>query len=353
MKKERGRKRSETALGIDISRFFKPATPDKRAMAVFFALLLIALMAYLPGMIDKQKSLLTVKEESFLAKHLNGPGEQLTNLITGFFEIQTNKVVIVNVTYTNGSAVENANVTFHVLLDALGVGCNCTTDSVLSGSDSFASGNLGNLKFDFACLIYNPGDSCDGLWNQSDRIYADADGSTVGIGVGDGVSGYDLLTEGTGTQWLNTSVFLGVTVSGPPVCNVSELANMTLDEDTSIDVDVNLSREDEALTTINCSDPDNDALTYGFSANPNGVFSLTSNDNLSVQGINNITGEALATISVTDGVNTIYFDVNATFTPVNDNPWCDEIGNTTAQNITENDGYQPLDINASFYFRDV
>jgi len=163
----------------------------------------------------------------------------------------------------------------------------------------------------------------------------------VTINVSDGITG-------------DVNVDVNVTVDAvndAPSCFVAD-TNITVNEDSGVwDLDANMSE----VLNISCVDlADGDALGYSINvqSGDGGTFSLVD-DLLRFTTDANESGTSLVTIDVTDGTATINVDAKVDVNSVNDNPWWDEIVNGSSTKIKTGLGYQPIDVNASLYFRDV
>lgn len=132
----------------------------------------------------------------------------------------------------------------------------------------------------------------------------------------------------------------------PPVCTQSD-TNITIEEDSGAwELDANMSEP----INISCTDSDGDALTYTCSGTG---YTNPNNDDLVFTAPANGTGTYLGNCEVSDGTDSTRVDFQTVVTEINDGPWWDEIVNGSGTRINTDQGYQPVDVNASQYFRDV
>ncbi|MBL7100700.1 MAG: hypothetical protein ISS23_01965 [Nanoarchaeota archaeon] len=129
-----------------------------------------------------------------------------------------------------------------------------------------------------------------------------------------------------------------------PSCIIAADTNKSINEDTGTDIDSDLGADGG----VHCTDADTDPITYSISTQSGkGTFSV-SGGNLSAYPEANATGEGFATVSVTDGTDTVYFDVNVTWDAVNDAPYL----STVIANRTWNENTNST-IDLDDYFSDV
>ncbi len=152
---------------------------------------------------------------------------------------------------------------------------------------------------------------------------------------------------------ITSNLTIGSQQSGntAPSCTSAD-TNITVDEDSgSWTLDENMS----IALNISCSDADGDALTYteDGETGAGGSFTNPNNDDLVFTTSPNATGTRVVTYTVSDGSLSTKVSAQTIVNAVNDNPWWDEITNGTGTMINTGLGYQPININASQYYRDV
>lgn len=137
-----------------------------------------------------------------------------------------------------------------------------------------------------------------------------------------------------------------------PICTGS--SNITIEEDSGGWVLVSNMSINLADGNITCSDAEDDALTYTEIEDAEGRFTNNFNDNIGFTTLGNGTGTYIGTYDVNDSFGgSTRVSAQVIVTDINDNLWWDGIGNNSGTKIKTGFGYQPIDINASQYFRDV
>ncbi|MBU1111892.1 MAG: DUF11 domain-containing protein, partial [Nanoarchaeota archaeon] len=142
----------------------------------------------------------------------------LISLIALIVSAGTGRTIQGTILKNDSNPAENATVIVHTRLDG---DCNCST---LVSSVSYTDSNgeyteaSNNFRFDAACASEgtDPGDDCDGYWDDNDELWITVDGSTV-----------IPISQGNSTSPINTTFTWDYYYIGAPT--FADVVNGTLD----------------------------------------------------------------------------------------------------------------------------
>jgi len=203
--------------------------------------------------------------------------------------------------------------------------------------------------------------------NMSGAEAGDVEAEATGCAIGHNLGGNSLQGDirfmgGWSMNKTNTTYGVAPIYTFATIETANEAPTVVVGNNQTVLEDSNNNTLDINMTLtpyIDADDGDGDALTFTVNSQSSiiGNFYINDNDVLMYDAGNNTangTGEDTAIIRISDGSNTVDFDVNVTVETVNDNPWWNLIGNATASSLEINGtGYQELNVNASAYWFDV